>query len=127
MSDPIKLKGKIEADLKKKFNTDVNVTIRSIEELNKLFQKDPFKKIEVTPETRLYVTFLPETAKKHKTPFSPEDEHFTIVHMTGNEICCVLVLTPDRSTLDLMGYLEKEYGKKVTTRNWNTVKRIVDS
>ena len=127
-TDQDRLKEKIEADLKKKFNTDISVIIRSIEELNALSKKDPFKKIVVTPETRLYITFLPQEVKsKHKTPFSPEDEHFTIVLITEREICSVLTLAPDRSTLDLMGYIEKKYGKKVTTRNWNTINRILNS
>jgi uncharacterized protein (DUF1697 family) len=127
-TDADKIKIKIEDDLKKKFKTDISVMIRSMEDLNKLSTKDPFKKIEMTPQTRLYVTFLPEPVKrKHKTPFSPEDEHFTIVLLTGKEICSFLILTPDSNTLDLMGYIEKEYGKKVTTRNWNTIKKIVNS
>lgn len=127
-TDPEKLTKKIEDELKKKFKTEIFVNVRSIEYLKTLSHKDPFKKIKVTPETRLYVTFLPQTVKsKHKTPFSPSDEHFTIVLITNKEICSVLTLTPNKNTLDLMGYIEKEYGKKITTRNWNTINRILKS
>lgn len=127
-TDQEKLTKKIEDELKKKFKTEIFVNIRSIDDLNILSKKDPFKKIKITPETRLYVTFLPQAVrKKHKTPYSPENEHFSIVMITDREICSVLTLTPDRNTLDLMSYIEKEYGKKITTRNWNTINRILKS
>ena len=127
-TDQEKLTKKIEDELKKKFKKEIFVNIRSIEYLKTLSEKDPFKKIKVTPETRLYITFLPQLVKiKHKTPFSPEDEHFKIVLITEREIFSVLTLAPDRNTLDLMGYIEKEFGKKITTRNWNTINRILKS
>jgi len=32
---------------------------------------------------------------------------------------------PNSRTVDLMSVLEKEFGRKVTTRNWNTINRIL--
>ncbi len=126
-SDIPEITEKIQNDLKKEFRSEISVIIRPVGEIIKLFKKEPFGKINVTPQTRLYVTFLPAKIKKKiKTPFSPEDENFTIVLMTGQEICSVLALTPDNTSLDLMGYIEKNYGRKVTTRNWNTIKKILD-
>ena len=42
-------------------------------------------------------------------------------------VCSVLRLSADKGTVDLMGALEKEFGKKITTRNWNTVLKIIKS
>jgi hypothetical protein len=40
-------------------------------------------------------------------------------------VLSVLTLVPNTRTVDLMKILEKEYGKQVTTRNWNTILRIL--
>ena len=40
------------------------------------------------------------------------------------ELCSVGDVTLKQDTTDLMKVLEKEFGKKITTRTWNTVERI---
>ena len=47
------------------------------------------------------------------------------MHVSDGEVFSVLTLSPDRRTVDLMKILEIELGKKITTRNWNTVCRIL--
>ncbi|MGI0020618.1 MAG: hypothetical protein ACREAY_09125 [Nitrososphaera sp.] len=47
------------------------------------------------------------------------------MHVPDGEVFSVLTLSPDRRTVDLMKILEIEFGKKITTRNWNTVSRIL--
>jgi hypothetical protein len=80
--------------------------------------------VKVTPQTRLYVTFLADRPKSKKTPQS-QDKDFRILHISDGEVFSVLTLSPDRRTVDLMKVLETEFGKKITTRNWNTVSRIL--
>ncbi|MDQ3193556.1 MAG: DUF1697 domain-containing protein [Bacteroidota bacterium] len=117
---------KIEDDLKMDFGIEINVMIRSIEELKSLADADPFKGIDVTPETRLYVTFTSEKFKsKLKIPYETPDKNFKILRVTDNDVCSVLTLTPENKTVELMGIIEKEFGKKVTTRNWNTILRFL--
>jgi uncharacterized protein (DUF1697 family) len=36
----------------------------------------------------------------------------------------VMMLTADAGTVDAMEILEKEFGKDITTRNWNTVQKV---
>jgi len=40
-------------------------------------------------------------------------------------VCSVLVLSSNSRTVDLMKVLEKEFGSKITTRNWNTIVRLM--
>jgi uncharacterized protein (DUF1697 family) len=104
----------------------VSVQIRSIDEIQKLADRAPFKKIKVTPETRLYITFLPEKPKsKLKIPYESPEKDFKILEVSDREICSVVTLSPGRGTLDMMGFVEKEFGKNITTRNWNTVGKIL--
>jgi uncharacterized protein (DUF1697 family) len=117
---------KIEEELKKTFGHDIRVLIRTIEMLQRLAAALPFKGVSVTPETRLYVTFLSEkpragTGRRYKSP----DKNFRIIRASGGEVFSVVVVSPDSRSVDLMGVLEKEYGHNVTTRNWNTINRIL--
>jgi len=120
--------GKIESRLKQAFNVDIGVVVRDMQELKKLAEAEPFKGIRVTPQTRLYVTFLSEHPKKMpKAPFQPSGKNYIIAGVSGREVLSVVNLSGDTQTTDLMGFLDKEFGRSVTTRNWNTIARILKS
>lgn len=119
----VSLTAEIEKKLDATFGKHIGVLLRTIESLHALASADPFKNISVTPQTRLYVTFLPDDSAKKSITTS--DKHFKIVKALDSEICSVLTLSEERNTVDLMNILEKEFGKKITTRNWNTVMRIL--
>ncbi|MDE2590247.1 MAG: DUF1697 domain-containing protein [Patescibacteria group bacterium] len=117
---------KIEEKLKKTFGHKIDVLIHTIEELQRLDKLNPFKGITITPQTRLYVTFLSEKPKNNlKIPYESVNKNFKIIRATGSEVCSVLILQPNSQTIDLMDFLEKEFGRKITTRNWNTITRIL--
>ena len=42
-------------------------------------------------------------------------------------MCSVVTLSSNRQTTDLMRFLEKELTRNVTTRNWNTILKILKS
>ena len=117
---------KIEGKLEKTFGHEIGVLVSTIKELQHLNKTNPFKGILVTPQTRLYVTFLSEKRKTSlKIPYESSDKSFKIIQVTASKVCSVLILSPNSKTVDLMGILEKEFGKKITTRNWNTITRIL--
>lgn len=117
---------KIEEHLLKTFEKQIYVVIRTFDVLKNLADSKPFKDIDVTKQTRLYVTFFYDKPKT-KLPISNggEGSNFIILSQTDTEICCVLIVTPEKNTIDLMNVIDKEYGKKVTTRNWNTIEKIL--
>ena len=124
--DAIVLEHKIEQKLKETFGQDIDVLIRTMDELEHLSNSRPFKGIDVTPETRLYITFFSEKPTGSlKIPFASPDKSYKILHISGREVCSVLVLSTNSRTVDLMKVLEKEFGGKVTTRNWNTIVRLL--
>jgi uncharacterized protein (DUF1697 family) len=124
--DEDELVKRIQGKLKTQLGHEVGVQIRSIDEIEKLADRDPFKKIKVTPETRLYITFLVDQPKsKLKIPYETPEKDCKILEVTNREVCCAITLSPGRGTTELMSFLEKEFGKNVTTRNWNTLGRIL--
>lgn len=117
---------KIEEMLAKAFGHEIGVLIRTVEDLQKLAGQNPFAGVKITPQTRLYVTFLAEkTGSGLKVPHASPDGNFKITRATASEVCSVLTLTPGGRTVDLMSVLEKEFGRKITTRNWNTIQKIL--
>ena len=117
---------KIEIALQKMMKRDVKVMLRSIDEIQKLVDSEPFKKVKVTKETRLYVTFLGDKpTSKLKIPYATPEKDFQILRVTAGEVCSFLVISLEKKSVDLMKIIEKEFGKNVTTRNWNTVLKLL--
>jgi len=116
----------VQEKLKDRFGHVIDIIIQTMPEIQQLVEADPFAGIHVTPGTRLFVTFISETSEKPKgtlkIPYSTEGDDLKILSIIDNAVCSVL--SPTQKTPDLMNMLEKEYGKKVTTRNWNTVMRV---
>lgn len=118
----------IEQKLKQRFGSDIGVIVRTLKELERLAESNPFRGIAVTPQTRLYVTFLSEEpTSRLKIPYATPDKAFRILRVTTSEVSSLLTLSPDHGTVDLMQIIEKEFGRKVTTRNWNTVLRLLQA
>ena len=126
-ANPGRLVRRIEAKLEKTFGDEISVIVRPLEELRDLVASNPFQGIKVTPRTRLFVTFLSEKPRTTlKIPYTSPDKSFRIIGLRGRELCSVLTLGPQwAKNLRQMNILEKEFGKKVTTRTWNTVVRVV--
>ena len=120
------LVNKIEKKLEAVFGREIGVLVRKVDELQRLADAEPFAGIKVTPQTRLYVTFLSEKSKSSlKIPYESPDKNFRITRVTGSEVCSVLTLSPDSRTIDLMSIVGKEFGSNITTRNWNTIDKIL--
>lgn len=118
----------IEEKLKETFGYDIDVILRTIEQIRELVDSTPFADIEVTPDTRLYVTFLAEKPSSGlKIPYESPEKEFKILDVADGAVYSVLTLIANTRSIDAMGILEKEFGKKITTRNWNTIRKIVKS
>ena len=107
-SDPETLCRNVEAGLEKSLGHPVGVVLRSVKQIEKLEKSEPFKGVDITPATRLWVTLLKEKQKG-------KSEVFTVFQVTDNL----------RAGMDAMDNLDKTYGKNITTRSWNTLGRIL--
>lgn len=124
--DPKKVIATLEKKLEATFGFTIPVILRTHEHLQKLNKANPFKGIQVTDNTRLYVSFLSEKpATKLKIPYTSPDGNYRILLAADSEVISVLEVTPDHGTIDAMSILEKEFGKKITTRNWNTIQKLL--
>jgi uncharacterized protein (DUF1697 family) len=119
------MEAEVEEALPKLLGFESTTIIRSKKQIKDLVDTDPFGNVEHSRETNLNVTFMkrkPRTSLKF--PYRPKDRAYTLVAMNGREVCSVIDLTSSK-TPDLMVWLEKEFGKEITTRTFKTVERIL--
>jgi uncharacterized protein (DUF1697 family) len=107
MKDRAVLEAKIEKELPKRLKFESTTIVRSKDELLALLKKDPFKGKTHSANSYLIATFLKNPKQ------APGGVIFNIIDTTGAR------------TTDLMGTLEKKFGKQITTRTWATVGRIL--
>lgn len=113
---------KIASIIKKAFGLTIHVIVRTQREIEALVVSEPFKHIKITPQIRLYATFMTKKSSSSlQIPYESEDTSFRILEITKNTIISALDISKRKGTTDVMKILEKEFGKQITTRNWNTV------
>lgn len=121
-----KLAAKIAQTFEETFGFDSHIIVRTAKQIEELVKSKPFQGIKVVSETRLYVTFLGEKPKSAaQASRGTQDQCFRILRITEGEICSVLTVTEKLCTTNAMSVLEKEFGKNITTRNWNTVLKLL--
>ncbi|MFF0546063.1 DUF1697 domain-containing protein [Nocardia thailandica] len=98
--------------------------VRSIAELRALLDTDPFPGLTHGRGTYLIATFF-----KHDVPDTLPEFDDPLARVVGiDRPARALLAVVDNSTPrtpDFMAWLEKQYGKDITTRTWLTVQRVV--
>lgn len=123
--DVAKLEAEIEAAWPEYLGFRSTTIVRSQQEFEKLAKEAPFEHYEDTSESRLHVTFVKHAPSKSlPLPHHGKDNSYEIIAMK-NKVIYSVVDSTSRKTPDLMGWLEKQCGKEITTRSWRTVQRIV--
>jgi uncharacterized protein (DUF1697 family) len=118
---------KIEEGLPIKLGFKRSVIIRSQHELQNLMNLDPFKGIEQNHNKQLYllITFFrrPQTISL-KLPFKPENKPYTLLGEFDNSVYGSVDLSSAK-TPDYMSWLEKQFGKEITSRTPKTIRLIL--
>lgn len=120
------LESNMERQLTQTVNFPVPVIVRTKDELVALVKQNPFESFTIHKDLLLYVTFLKEAPSiELKLPYLSKDGAFQIISIADRMICSVLDLSTSKTTKG-MDELEKIVGKNCTTRNWNTVVKMVN-
>ncbi|VAW14916.1 hypothetical protein MNBD_ALPHA11-2429 [hydrothermal vent metagenome] len=116
----------LQAALKQKFGFEVGVVIRSIKHLQSLIDLQPFAKYPDSKDTKLYVTFSSQDIGSALSSVSSIPGDFDLVKIENQEFFCAAFRQENGRFGAGMDGLEKLFKHQViTTRNWNTVKRIL--
>lgn len=106
----------MQAELGRSFVTFV----RTAESLQSLIESKPFAKFKLAVRSKQVVTFLRKPSELElKLPIQQDDA--SILQVIGSEVLCAYVPGPKGPTF--MGLLERTFGKDITTRTLETVRK----
>ncbi len=124
-SDPTKLARKIEKLLLKAFAFEIPVAVLTIEALQAMVKRDPFKGAIASKDVGLYVTFFSSgPSEKPKGPLAAEKEKLEFLEVRDGAAFVIVRRKSDGTFAFPNGFIEKSFGARATTRNWNTVQRL---
>ena len=119
------LEERIEKAIPEELGFNSTTIIRSKAQIQRLVDEDPFEGMEHSQKSSLNVTFLKKNTRIDiEFPYTVENRAYRLLGMYEGAICSVIDLTSSK-TPDLMSWLEKKFGKEITTRTWKTVERIL--
>lgn len=123
VADERTLERRVEQVLLGALGFETDAVIRTMDDIKHLMESEPFESVTVTPSTRLYVTFVKEGSEADLGSV-PTGKGYRFLGVADGTVFSVVDLA-EAKTPDLMSALDKGFGKDITTRNWNTVERIV--
>ena len=122
--DSGELEKRLEAKLAEEFCFGIPCMVITKDELQRWIEADPFSRIEIHPDIRLYISIIRSgTVAPADSPESYDGGAFCIISRNGRMVASVLDLSMTK-TVKGMESLEKIYGKDITTRNWNTIQKV---
>lgn len=95
--------------------------VRSIEALRALLEADPYPEFRLSAADKRVVTFLRKAPPK-PPPLPVELDGARMLRLNGRELFSAYV--PSERGPVFMKLIEKTVGKDVTTRTWDTVKKV---
>lgn len=124
-ADPARLEERIQRALNGQLGIAGGTLVRDYESLRELLDRDPFEGLVHERGSYLTVTFF-KTAIADPEPAIPADPLTRVIGY--DEPSRALLTVIDNSTPktpDFMAWLDKTYGKDITTRTWLTVQKVV--
>ena len=113
---------KAESAMRERLGQSFLTIVRPIDALVELLESDPFAAFRLRPGSKRIVSFL--RSAPADTPRLPiEKEGARIISLVGTEVLSAYVPTPRGPVF--MSLLEKTFGAEITTRTWDTVKKVV--
>jgi uncharacterized protein (DUF1697 family) len=107
--------------MKKHLGNPFFTIVRPVEALREILAADPFGPFRLPPAAKRVVTFLREKPGT-KIALPVELHEARILAVQGREVFSAYLPGPHGPVF--MSLIEKTFGKGVTTRTWDTVKKV---
>ena len=115
---------RIEAALQEGLGQPFLTIVRRIDALQTLLASDPYKPFRLAPRCKRVVTFLrTEATSPPKLPI--EFDGARILAVQRSEVFSAYIPGPRGPVF--MSLIEKTFGKDVTTRTWDTVRKVAEA
>lgn len=119
-SAPTTLERRAEKAMQSELGHSFATFVRSAEHLQKLVESEPFSKYELSASAKKVITFL-RSPPEVKLDLPLERDGASILGVSGSEVLCAYVPGPKGPAF--MGLLERTFGKNITTRTLETVRK----
>ena len=117
------LERKAEAAMKKRLGSSFLTIVRRIDALQKMLASDPYQRFRLKSGAHRVVTFV--RGKPQGTLRLPVELHGArILRIKDGEVFTAYLPSPRGAVF--MGLIEKTFGKQVTTRTWDTIRKVVE-
>jgi uncharacterized protein (DUF1697 family) len=120
--EKVEIETKVEAILLNKLETEVPVFLIQENELAQLIENNPFLKNGSGEPKQQYVTFFKNPVDLSSIEL---EKYFPDELISSSSICYLNCLTSYGSTKLNTTFLEKKLNQKGTTRNWNTLQKML--
>ena len=118
---PASLERRAEAAMKERLGRSFLTIVRPLDALRSLVADDPYRDFRVPPQAKRIVTFLRRRpASTISLPI--EIDGARILCLRGGEAFGAYIRTPRGPVF--MTLIEKTFGEEVTTRTWDTVRKV---
>ena len=119
-SSEASLERKAESAMKKQLGQAFLTIVRPVDALRRILDSDPYAAFRLPPGAKRVVTFLRDEPRA-KLELPIERDGARILCLEGSEVFSAYVPGPKGPVF--MTLIEKTFGKEVTTRTWETVKK----
>ena len=117
---------KIEKVLSDSFNTDLRAIVFSVDELAKIAKRNPFGRVE-HGDVMLCVAFLADKpTQKRKLPLKSTTENLEMIAVRDRAAFVVARRKKSGWFGFPNNFVERELGVTATTRQWSTLKKLID-
>lgn len=114
----------VESAIERHVGRSFPVIVRTIDALREILASDPYQTARAAANAKLVVTFL-RRAPKSLVVLPAEVDGARIVCVNGSEVYTTYVPSPRGPVF--MTLIEKTFGKDVTTRTWDTVRKVASA
>ena len=123
-ASPTALERKAEAAMAKELGRTFYTIVRPASALRQLLESDPFRAFRLPAKAKRVVTFM---RKPHtpKLPLPIELEGARVLAVKGSEVFTAYVPGPRGPVF--MALIEKTFGRDLTTRTWDTVRKCAEA
>lgn len=122
-TDISQLEATLEAAWPRELGFRSTTIIRSQQQINNLLKSNPFAGHTDTLDSRFQVTFTKQPSRQHiQLPYR-DNKWFEVLSYKNKAVFSTYNSTSQKASA-LMLWLEKNYGKEITSRTWQTVQRI---
>lgn len=115
------LQRRIESVVSERFGQGFVTHVRSAEALDTLVSSDPYAAFRLEPAAKRIVTFL-RAAPAVRVALPIEFDGARLLCRRGTEVFSVYLPNPRGPVF--MALIEKTFGREVTTRTWDTVRKV---